>query len=216
MCLPARGRGKVVTRGQALRPTGETDTRGVHTSTVHCPADREPHSAERSPERPAGTRRAGPDGVHSSPTPTRTGVWGPVAAWTRRQLGAPDQAEAPSGTLCTLLTCQCLKGPRRPGGRSPGWGWCPAGRLEDLYSPWAAAGGRLGPTSARPPPQKLNPTQTGCLHSPRGRGRPLQDRVQSGSLQHRAPRSARPHPWEAEISDHQPPGQPGTPFTSSY
>ena len=125
MCLPARGRGKVVTRGQALRPTGETDTRGVHTSTVHCPADREPHSAERSPERPAGTRRAGPDGVHSSPTPTRTGVWGPVAAWTRRQLGAPDQAEAPSGTLCTLLTCQCLKGPRRPGGRSPGWGWCP-------------------------------------------------------------------------------------------
>ena len=179
-------------------------------STVHCPADREPHSAEHSPRQAGHDAGRGPDGVHSPPTPPGLGSGAPLLPGRSASWEPANRRRLPRAHLALYKPVKCLKGPRRPGRglQAGGWG---AAAIGGFILPSGCRRRQRRSFSARLPPQTLNPTQTCCLPSPRGR--PLQDRVQSGSLWDRAPHAAQPHPWEAEIADHQPPGQPGTPFT---
>ena len=195
---------------QLGRQTREVCTRALSTARLTA----SPTQLSAPPKGRLG-RGARPQRGPLSPHPNQDWGLGPGCCLDALPAGSPRPGGGSLGHTWHFINLSVPERSQAAWGRSPGWGWCGGPRrLEDLYSPWAAGGGSVGPASARPPPQKLNPTQTGCLHPPRGR--PLQDTVQSGSPQHRAPRSARPHPWEAEISDHQPPGQPGTPFTSSH
>lgn len=77
----------------------------------------------------------GPKGSRRLPTPgpeatTWLRDYRRAASWSELA-GNCQQAEGPVGTLSTLLTCQCLKGPGRPGGVAKAG----EGETEDLRSP---------------------------------------------------------------------------------
>lgn len=96
-----------------------------------------PLPCTRQPGSPASPTWAvpGPQGVSQAahPRPEAT-TWlqdyRRAASWSELA-GNCQQAEGPVGTLSTLLTCQCLKGPGRPGGVAKAG----EGETEDLRPP---------------------------------------------------------------------------------
>lgn len=70
----------------------------------------------------------------------------PAGASAGRERGDCKQAEGPAGTLSTLLTCQRLKGPGRPGGGAGGWG-----RDLRIYTPYRGLLAQIAPARRRPP-----------------------------------------------------------------
>ena len=220
-CLPGWGERKGITRELALSSDAETDPRGVQTGTAAVTAgltqlSRRPRAP--SPGRGAGRasllRRTRPLRHPLSSPPGGAGPGAPMpprraASWCEHGRTC-RQAEGPEGTPGTLLTCQRLKGPGRPGGGLQAGG----GRDLRIYTPLGAAGGgSVRPAAARAPsPNPESDPGSAAFRS----GSPLPERVQSGSPQEPAPPAARPRPWESETFDRQPPGQPGTPCTSRW
>ena len=158
-CLPGWGERKGITRELALSSDAETDPRGVQTGTAAVTAgltqlSRRPRAP--SPGRGAGRasllRRTRPLRHPLSSPPGGAGPGAPMpprraASWCEHGRTC-RQAEGPEGTPGTLLTCQRLKGPGRPGGGLQAGG----GRDLRIYTPLGAAGGgSVRPAAARAP-----------------------------------------------------------------
>lgn len=176
----------------------------------HCSGDRGSDPAEPPPgcppaspqSRPGRVARASPpaDAAPAAstllPAPGGPGPGAPMpprraASWSERGRTC-RQAEGPEGTAGALLTCQRLKGPRRPGEVSR----LEVGRDLRIYTPLGAAGGgSVRRAAARAP--SLNPESDPGSAAFRS-GYPSPESVQSGSPQEPAPPAARPRPWESE------------------